>query len=144
MPPSGKTPPGGHAAAATTVKGGKPIAGKGRPATAPSPPKQAMEVESDGMSAEQHDEQRPATAQRMQSKIEKKQGQFQLALDDDLMDALRLPDLLSSELPNDFDLPDLPPRTSVSFLKSFSIKLIFYFFQYSNRINSSFVFSSIV
>jgi hypothetical protein len=27
------------------------------------------------------------------------------------MDALRLPDLLSSELPNDFDLPDLPPRT---------------------------------
>jgi len=27
------------------------------------------------------------------------------------MDALRLPDLVSSELPNDFDLPDLPPRT---------------------------------
>lgn len=27
------------------------------------------------------------------------------------MDALHLPDLLSSELPNDFDLPDLPPRT---------------------------------
>jgi hypothetical protein len=31
------------------------------------------------------------------------------------MDALRLPDLLSSELPNDFDLPDLPPRTYASF-----------------------------
>ena len=66
------------------------------------------------MGAEQHEDQRPGTAQRMQSKIEKKQGQFQLALDDDLMDALRLPDLLSSELPNDFDLPDLPPRTLVS------------------------------
>jgi len=34
-----------------------------------------------------------------------------LGLDDDQMDALRLPDLVSSELPNDFDLPDLPPRT---------------------------------
>jgi hypothetical protein len=63
--------------------------------------------------AQQEDQQRPATAHRIQSKIEKKQGQFQLALNDDQMDALRLPDLLSSELPNDYDLPDLPPRTSV-------------------------------
>jgi hypothetical protein len=69
-----------------------------------------METES---AIQQEDQQRPATAHRIQSKIEKKQGQFQLGLDDDLMDALRLPDLLSSELPNDFDLPDLPPRTYV-------------------------------
>lgn len=54
---------------------------------------------------------RPATAHRIQSKIEKKQGQFQLGLDNDNMDSLRLPDLLSSEVPNDYDLPDLPPRT---------------------------------
>ena len=68
-------------------------------------------METDSDTSAQQEEQRPATANRIQSKIEKKQGQFQLALDDDLMDALRLPDLLSSELPNDFDLPDLPPRT---------------------------------
>ena len=69
-------------------------------------------METDSDTSAQQDEQRPATAaHRIQAKIEKKQGQFQLALDDDLMDALRLPDLLSSELPNDFDLPDLPPRT---------------------------------
>lgn len=90
------------------VKGGKAVPGKGRPVTAPSPPKQVMETEP---VLAQEEEQRPATAHRIQSKIEKKQGQFQLALDDDQMDALRLPDLLSSELPNDFDLPDLPPRT---------------------------------
>lgn len=71
-----------------------------------------METEPEMMAADQQEE-RPTTAGRIQSKIEKKQGQFQLALDDDQMDALRLPDLLSSELPNDFDLPDLPPRTSV-------------------------------
>ncbi len=103
---SGKTPPGN--AASTTVKGGKSVPGKGRPTTAPSPPKQHMEADSE---MGQEDEQRPATAHRIQSKIEKKQGQFQLALDDDEMNALSLPDLLSSELPNDFDLPDLPPRT---------------------------------
>jgi hypothetical protein len=71
-----------------------------------------METDSDS-AMQQEDQQRPATAHRIQSKIEKKLGQFQLALDDDQMDALRLPDLLSSELPNDFDLPDLPPRTYV-------------------------------
>ena len=54
---------------------------------------------------------RSATSHRIQSKIEKKMGQFQLGLDDDNMDALRLPDLVSSEVPNDYDLPDLPPRT---------------------------------
>ena len=57
--------------------------------------------------------QRPTTAHRIQSKIEKKMGQFQLALDDDHMDTPHLPDLLSSEMPNDYDLPDLPPRTYV-------------------------------
>ena len=62
---------------------------------------------------EQDDQQRPATAHLIQSKIDKKLGQFQLALNDDHMDALRLPDLLSSELPNDYDIPDLPPRTYV-------------------------------
>ncbi|CAF2625523.1 unnamed protein product [Rotaria sp. Silwood2] len=116
VPPSGKTPPNNTAgnAASTTVKGGRPgvAPGKGRPATAPSPPKQHIETELESTTAGQHeDHQRPATAHRIQSKIEKKQGQFQLALDDDHMDALRLPDLLSSELPNDYDLPDLPPRT---------------------------------
>ena len=70
-----------------------------------------METESE--SIDQQEEQRSASAHRIQSKIEKKSGQFQLSLDDDQMDALRLPDLLSSELPNDFDLPDLPPRTYV-------------------------------
>ena len=71
-----------------------------------------METDSDmAASGEQDEQQRPGTGHRIQSKIEKKQGQFQLGLDDDQMDALRLPDLLSSELPNDFDLPDLPPRT---------------------------------
>jgi DNA-binding protein H-NS len=90
------------------------VTGKGRPATAPSPPKQQIETESEfATKLEQEDQQRSATAHRIQSKIEKKQGQFQLALNDDQMDALRLPDLLSSELPNDYDLPDLPPRTSV-------------------------------
>ncbi len=90
------------------------VTGKGRPTTAPSPPKQQVETESEfAAKIEQEDQQRSATAHRIQSKIEKKQGQFQLALNDDQMDALRLPDLLSSELPNDYDLPDLPPRTSV-------------------------------
>ena len=85
------------------------------------------------ISSEQQDEdeqQRPSTAHRLQSKIEKKQGQFQLGLDDDQMDALRLPDLLSSELPNDFDLPDLPPRTFVSFSSSIT-KCQFFFFSFS-------------
>jgi hypothetical protein len=68
-----------------------------------------METESDP--TDEMEQQRSASAHRIQSKIEKKAGQFQLSLDDDQMDALRLPDLLSSELPNDFDLPDLPPRT---------------------------------
>ncbi len=73
-----------------------------------------MEIDSESVTTmELEEQQRPATAQRLQSKVEKKQGQFQLALDDDEMNALRLPDLLSSELPNDYDLPDLPPRTYV-------------------------------
>ncbi|CAF3687601.1 unnamed protein product [Adineta steineri] len=111
VPPSGKTPPG-NAASTTTVKGGKPVPGKGRPATAPSPPKQHIETEPEFASTmEDDDQQRPNTGHRIQGKIEKKLGQFQLALNDDQMDALRLPDLLSSELPNDYDLPDLPPRT---------------------------------
>ena len=64
---------------------------------------------------------------RGQSKLEKKQGQFQLALDDDQMDALRLPDLLSSELPNDYDMPDLPPRTYVLPISTYSIDASFVF-----------------
>ncbi|CAF3412929.1 unnamed protein product [Rotaria sp. Silwood1] len=114
--PRGKTPPNNTAgnAASTTVKGGRPgvAPGKGRSVTAPSPPKQQVEKESElTTTGQQDDHQRPATAHRIQSKIEKKQGQFQLSLDDDHMDALRLPDLLSSESPNDYDIPDLPPRT---------------------------------
>ncbi|CAF3916372.1 unnamed protein product [Rotaria sordida] len=114
-PASGKTPPNNTAGqgTSTTGKGGRPVvaSGKGRPSTAPSPPKQHVETESESTTTGQQDHQRPGTAHRIQSKIEKKQGQFQLALDDDHMDALRLPDLVSSELPNDYDLPDLPPRT---------------------------------
>ena len=94
------------------VKSGRVGPGKGRPATAPSPSKQQIEVESASTTAVQReDHQRSPPVHRIQSKIEKKPGQFQLALDDDHMDALRLPDLISSELPNDYDLPDLPPRT---------------------------------
>ncbi|CAM4795603.1 unnamed protein product [Rotaria magnacalcarata] len=112
-PPSGKTPPNNATggAASTTVKGGRPAAGKGRPSTAPSPPKQIAPEPELAKATQDEDLQRPATAHRIQSKIEKKPGQFQLGLDDDHMDALRLPDLVSSELPHDFDLPDLPPRT---------------------------------
>lgn len=66
--------------------------------------------------AAQEEQQRPATGHRIQSKIEKKPGQFQLTLDDDNIDCLRLPDLVSSESPNDFDIPDLPPRTYVFIL----------------------------
>jgi hypothetical protein len=87
------------------------VPGKGRPATAPSPPKQQMDVDIDPVATFAEEQVRPGTANRIPSKIEKKQGQFQLGLDDDQMDALRLPDLLSSEVPNDYDLPDLPPRT---------------------------------
>ncbi|CAF3330130.1 unnamed protein product [Rotaria socialis] len=115
VPPSGKTPPNNATggAASTTVKGGRPVAGKGRPSTAPSPPKQIAPEPELAKATQDEDLQRPATAHRIQSKIEKKPGQFQLGLDDDHMDALRLPDLVSSELPHDFDLPDLPPRTYV-------------------------------
>jgi hypothetical protein len=93
------------------VKGGRAVPSKGRPATAPSPPKQQVDVDSDGMTMDEADNGRPATANRISSKPEKKQGQFQLGLEEDYMDALRLPDLVSSEVPNDYDLPDLPPRT---------------------------------
>ena len=80
-------------------------------------------MDTESLNADEDEQARPATANRIQSKIEKKQGQFQLGLDDDQMDALRLPDLLSSEVPNDYDLPDLPPRTSV-FLRLFPFSLI--------------------
>ena len=90
-----------------------------------------METDPDLVSAmpdDDDDEQRPATGHRIQSKIEKKAGQFQLALTDDQMDALRLPDLLSSELPNDYDLPDLPPRTYVMLIACTSVQSLFLHF----------------